>query len=54
MKGFMLCSCFYPGTRVGDKYRCVVVKFREDAFLLAAYLTDTVERGLQRWPKNEE
>ena len=50
----MLCYRFYPGTRVGDKSLCVVVKFREDAFLLAAYLTDKMKRGVQRWPKKEE
>jgi hypothetical protein len=43
---------FYMGTRVGDKYLCVVVKMREaDAFLLTAYLTDKVKRGVQLWPK---
>ncbi|MEK7838084.1 MAG: hypothetical protein AAB328_08885 [candidate division NC10 bacterium] len=44
---------FYPGTRVGDKYLCVVVKFHQDAFLLTAYLTDKVKRGVQLWPRDE-
>ena len=54
MKGSRLCSRFYPGMRVGDKSLCVVVKFREDVFLLTAYLTDKVKRGVQRWPQEAE
>lgn len=43
---------FYIGTRVGDKYLCVVVKVQAtDAFVITAYLTDTVKRGAQLWPK---
>ena len=43
---------FYLGTRVGDKHLCVVVKVKErDAFVLTAYLTDTVKRGEVIWPK---
>ena len=43
---------FYVGTRVGDKYLCVVVKVAgEDAFILTAYLTDGVKRGVRIWPK---
>ena len=43
---------FYVGTRVGDKYLCVVVKIRqEDAFVLTAYLTDTIKKGELIWPK---
>jgi len=39
------------GTRVGDKYLCVVVKFNnEDAFVLTAYLTDQVKKGVPLWP----
>jgi hypothetical protein len=45
---------FYLGTRVGDKYLCVVVKVvGEDAFVLTAYLTDKVKRGVQVWPKEK-
>lgn len=33
---------YYVGTRVGDKYLCVVV--------LTAYLTDTVKKGRLLWP----
>jgi hypothetical protein len=42
---------FYVGTRVGDKWLCVVVKYApEDAFVLTAYLTDKPKRGKQVWP----
>ena len=41
---------FYLGTRVGDKYLCVVVKIREtDAFVLTAYLTDRIRKGEVIW-----
>ena len=43
---------FYVGTRVGDKYLCVVVKIQHrDAFVLTAYLTDTIKKGELIWPK---
>ena len=42
---------WYVGTRVGDKYLCVVVKVvGDDAFVLTAYLTDTIKKGHQLWP----
>lgn len=42
---------FYLGTRVGDKFLCVVVRIKgEDAFVLTAYLTDKVKRGVKLWP----
>ena len=45
---------FYRGTVVGDKHMCVVVKITEsDAFVLTAYLTDSVKRGLRIWPETE-
>ena len=38
-------------TAVGDKYFCVVVKVvGNDAFVLTAYLTDTIKKGRQVWP----
>ncbi len=41
-----------PTTRVGNKYLCVVVKIgASDAFVVTAYLTDTVKRGSQLWPE---
>lgn len=37
---------FYVGTRVGDKYLCVVVKVKQDdSFIITAYMTDTIKRG---------
>lgn len=43
---------FYIGTRVGNKYVCVVVKLGlEDAFVLTAYLTDSIKKGDLIWPK---
>jgi hypothetical protein len=45
---------FYVGTPVAGKWLCVVVKFvGEDAFVLTAYLTDRVKRGVQIWPREK-
>ena len=42
---------FFVGTAVGDKYLCVVLKGAgENAFVLTAYLTDKVKRGVGIWP----
>lgn len=42
---------FLRATSVGDKYVCIVVKVTDgDAFVVTAYLTDTVKRGHQLWP----
>lgn len=42
---------YYLGTRVGDKWLCVVVKVRPvDAFVVTAYLTDKPKRGELIWP----
>jgi hypothetical protein len=39
------------GTLVGDKYVCVVVKLTQsDAFVITAYLTNSVKKGTQLWP----
>lgn len=41
---------FYSGTRVGDKFLCVVAKVTVgDAFVLTAYLTDKPKRGTILW-----
>ena len=41
---------YYLGTKVGDKYLCVVVKtIKKDAFILTAYLTDTIKKGEIIW-----
>lgn len=43
---------FYARTRVGGKWLCVVVKYSaDDAFVITAYLTDTVKAGESLWPK---
>lgn len=43
---------FFLGTHVGDKWLCVVVKYTAlDAFVLTAYLTDKIKKGIQLWPK---
>jgi hypothetical protein len=43
---------FYRMTVVGDKYLCVVIKMNQgDAFVLTAYLTDSVKRGSRLWPE---
>jgi len=40
----------YPGTRVGDKFICVVVKVKPgDAFVLTAYMTDKPKKGTVLW-----
>ncbi|HEY5897951.1 MAG TPA: hypothetical protein VIV54_10325 [Burkholderiales bacterium] len=45
---------FYIGTRVGNKYLCVVVKvLGTDAFVVTAYLTDKVKKGRQIWPRGK-
>jgi len=45
---------FYMGTKVGDKYLCVVVKVTPvDSFIITAYLTDKVKKGEQLWPRND-
>ena len=42
----------YAATQMGEKYLCVVVKIvGDDAFVVAAYLTDEVKRGVKLWPK---
>jgi hypothetical protein len=41
---------YYVGTKVGDKYLCVVVKIiKKDAFILTAYLTDAIKKGEIIW-----
>ncbi|MCI0496434.1 hypothetical protein L0Z72_15620 [candidate division KSB1 bacterium] len=43
---------FYFNTCVGDKWLCVVVKHSSGgAFILTAYLTDKIKKGIQLWPK---
>ena len=45
---------FYFGTAVGNKFLCVVVKITTgEAFVLTAYLTDRMKRGVLIWPKGK-
>jgi hypothetical protein len=42
---------FYARTSVDGKWLCVVVKyFSDDAFVITAYLTDTIKAGEIVWP----
>ncbi|MGO9245743.1 MAG: hypothetical protein ACLPT4_03925 [Verrucomicrobiia bacterium] len=42
---------FYSRTKVGSKWLCVVVKYRQaDAFVVTAYLTDKPKAGEDLWP----
>src|SRR5438105_3721649 len=42
---------FFIGTKVGDKWLCVVVKYSaNDAFVVTSYLTDQLKKGTQLWP----
>lgn len=42
---------YYHGTKVGDKWLCVVVKcLADDAFVITAYLTDKLKKGTLLWP----
>ncbi|MGQ0552700.1 MAG: hypothetical protein ACT4PU_05725 [Planctomycetota bacterium] len=41
---------YHLGTLVGDKFVCVVVKLAQpDAFVVTAYLTDRIKRGVPLW-----
>jgi molybdopterin synthase catalytic subunit len=43
---------YYLTLTIGDKYLCVVVKFKEaDAFVVTAYFTDSVKKGDEIWKK---
>jgi len=48
----MLFYEFCTRTRVGGKWLCAVVKhLSDDAFVVTAYLTNTVKAGEVIWPK---
>ena len=45
---------YYFWTMVGGKYLCVVVKMLDvDAFVLTAYVTDRIKKGVPLWPTTE-
>lgn len=42
----------YEGLLIGDKYLCIVVKFKQDdAFVITAYFTDSIKKGDVLWKK---
>jgi len=42
----------YAGLSIGDKYLCVVVKFKQDdAFVITAYFTDSIKKGDVLWKR---
>ncbi|OHC03314.1 MAG: hypothetical protein A3H23_03815 [Planctomycetes bacterium RIFCSPLOWO2_12_FULL_40_19] len=42
----------YEGLSIGNKYLCIVVKFKEaDAFVITAYFTDSIKKGDILWKK---
>jgi len=46
---------FYFRTMVGGKFLCVVAKALDaDAFVLTAYLTDRIKKGVALWPIKKE
>ena len=46
---------FYRGTRAGNKYLCVVVKYAtSDAYVLTAYPSDEVKKGRILWERNKK
>lgn len=46
---------WYDGTAMGDKWVCVVALFRDDgdAFVLSAYVTERLKRGIELWRTTE-
>ena len=43
---------YFFDTAMGGKYLCVVVKIHDhDAFVLTAYLTDRIKKGVPIWPR---
>lgn len=42
----------YKGLSIGDKYLCIVVKYRQtEAFVVTAYFTDSIKKGDILWKK---
>ena len=42
----------YAGLPIGNKYMCIVVKFKEaNAFVITAYFTDSIKKGETIWRK---
>jgi hypothetical protein len=46
---------FYRGTKAGNKYLCVVVKYAgNDAYVLTAYPSDMIKKGKLLWERNKK
>ena len=46
---------FYRGTKAGDKFLCVVVKYLEDdAYVLTAYPSDEIKKGTVIWERRKK
>jgi len=42
----------YEGLSIGNKYLCIVVKFKDkDAFVITTYFTDSIKKGEVIWKK---
>jgi len=47
-----LCHRFQETEKFGDKWLCVVIKYKpDDAFIITAYLTDKIKTGTVIWHK---
>jgi len=45
----------YPDSKIGDKYLCVVVKYDlDDAYVLTAYPSDEIKKGILLWEQNRK
>lgn len=43
---------YYKKLSIGDKYLCVVVKYKEDdAFIITAHFTDSIKKGEIIWKR---
>ncbi len=43
---------YYEGLSIGNKYLCIVVKFKKEiAFVITAYFTDSIKKGDVLWKK---
>jgi phage-Barnase-EndoU-ColicinE5/D-RelE like nuclease2 len=46
---------YYRGTKAGNKYLCVVVKYAtSDAYVLTGYPSDEVKKGRIIWERNKK
>jgi hypothetical protein len=43
---------YYYGTRVGNKWLCIVVKDEDEPFCLTAYFTNKIKKGEVLWTSN--